>query len=591
MPDPVPDRRWLGAQHLSDRAARRARTAAQLAGELSIALFVLWRLRAGVPATGELGHWEVVLQFVFLGGVVVGALLARRWEMLGATVMAVFGLSIPLVLSYDHDPSTTLPIAILFFLSPFLHWIAWQRDQQTGQVVALGAALVVLLGSSALLSVALFDQYYGPAHPESATAALPPSAVRWLWSGAVTADSAVVRAGVDNPSEATLVVARDDAFTQRVATVAGVPASEDAGTGAPSPIASFSIEGLEPDTRYHYAVQVGAQLDRARAGELRTFPAGPGSFTVAVGSCGRLGSNGAVFDAVREADPLLYLQVGDLFYADIGANDQGAFRDAFEATLTSPAQSALYRHTPIAYTWDDHDSGPNDADSTSDALPAAQLMYREHVPHYPIASGENPIYQAFTVGRARFLVLDTRSRRSPAGELDGPAKTMLGDEQQAWLEQELLAADDRYPLIVVVSSVPWIHRPSAGSDDWAGYATERAEIADFIAENDIDGLLMVGGDAHMVAIDDGSHSDYSASGGAAFPVFHAGALDRAGSAKGGPFSEGEFPGAGHFGLIEVDDGGREAITVTLRGMTWEGDELASYTFRVAAPAADPESDV
>jgi hypothetical protein len=44
---------------------------------------------------------------------------------------------------------------------------------------------------------------------------------------------------------------------------------------------------------------------------------------------------------------------------------------------------------------------------------------------------------------------------------------------------------------------------------------------------------MISGDAHMVAIDDGTNSDYADGGGGGFPVFHAGALDRSSSVKGG----------------------------------------------------------
>jgi phosphodiesterase/alkaline phosphatase D-like protein len=585
----IPSTRPLGTHHISDRAARAAHTAARIVGDLSVAIFLAWRIRAGIPAKGELGHWEVLVQLALIGGVVVGAVVARVWEMVGATIMAVFGLAIPLVLTHDHDPTTTIPLAVLFAVSPFLHWIAWQRDRPLRQVVALGALLTALLVGSTVMTIRMFDQFYGPAHPSSDLAELPPSSIDWIWSGGVTPTSAVVRAGgLDDPRAAHLIVATDDAFEQAVATVDGTDAAVEAGIGTEGTVAAFAIDGLEPDTTYHYAVEVAGELDTTRAGSFRTFPDGPSSFTVAVGSCGRLGSNGAVFDAIRAQDPLLYLQIGDLYYADIGHNDQDAFRDAYDTTLTSPAQSALFRQTPIAYTWDDHDSGPNDADSTSRARPAAQLVYREDVPHYPIARGENPIYQAFTVGRVRFLLLDTRSERSPATEFDGPAKTMLGDAQQAWLEHELLAANDKYPLIVVVSSVPWIDEETAGSDDWAGYTTERAEIADFIADNGIDGLVMVAGDAHMVAIDDGTHSDYSDTGHAAFPVFHAGALDRAGSEKGGPYTEGMFPGAGHYGLVEVSDDGGDQIGVTLRGMTWENEELVSYSFTVDGDV-DPEA--
>jgi phosphodiesterase/alkaline phosphatase D-like protein len=569
---------------LNDRFVSVTRFAARVLGVTSVVAFLVWRLEHGIPANGEAGHWEALVHLGLLGLVVLGNALSWKWEMVGATVMAIGGLSLAVVLAFQYDETSTIPLAVAFFLPAGLHWLAWERGQPRRRVVTLGLLLVVMLAGTAYAASWSFDYFYGPAHPESEVADLPPSGTRWAWSGGVTSTSAIVKAGVDRPTDTRLVVALDDSLTDRVATVPGADSGSEAGTGEPSRVASFAIDGLEPDTTYHYAVEVDGALDRTRAGSFRTFPDGPGSFTVALGSCGRLGSNGAVYDTIRSHDPLLYLQVGDLYYADIGENDPDQFRDVYETTLTSPAQAALYRSTPIAYTWDDHDSGPNDADSTSDARPAAQRTYREYVPHYEMSPGENPIYQAFTVGRTRLIVMDGRSARSPATELDGPAKTMLGDAQQAWLEDELLAADERYPLIVLVSSVPWIHSSSPGNDDWAGYATERAEIADFIADHDIDGLVMVGGDAHMVAIDDGSHSDYSQAGGAGFPVIHGGALDRHGSTKGGPYSEGMFPGAGQFGLIEVADDG-DTIDVTLRGMTWEDRELASYRFTV--PRRDP----
>jgi hypothetical protein len=98
---------------------------------------------------------------------------------------------------------------------------------------------------------------------------------------------------------------------------------------------------------------------------------------------------------------------------------------------------------------------------------------------------------------------------------------------------------------------------------------------------------MVAGDAHMVAIDDGSHSGYAAGGGGGFPVVHAAALDRPGSLKGGPYSEGAFPGGGQFGLLTVHDDGGDEVAVTLRGLTWEGVELASLTLTYPAQQVAP----
>jgi phosphodiesterase/alkaline phosphatase D-like protein len=182
----------------------------------------------------------------------------------------------------------------------------------------------------------------------------------------------------------------------------------------------------------------------------------------------------------------------------------------------------------------------------------------------------------------RFIVTDERSERSPNSGPDNAEKTMLGAEQKEWFKQQLLAAKDTYPVIVWVQGVPWISSPLKGSDSWAGFTTERREIADFIADNEITGLLMLAGDAHMLAIDDGTNSDYATDGGAAFPVFQAAALDRRGTVKGGPYSEGRYPGGGQFGLVTVEDDGGDTITITLSGRNWENKERVRYSYTVEA---------
>jgi hypothetical protein len=581
--------RPLGIHHVSDRFVSVTRNLARALGVASVLAFFAWRVHNGIPANGEADYWETLAQLIVLGLIVLGNAISWRWEITGATIMAISGFGLVVMLAFQHDPSLTVPFAVAFLVPPALHWLAWQRDKPLWEVGTLGVFFVGLLGATVFLAYSMFDTFYGPQHPQSDLAALPDSALEWVWSGGVTPTSAIVKAELADPAadpaDTRLVVATDEGFEQRVTTVEGTDSGVDNHTGEPSRVAAFAVEDLEPDTTYHYAVEVGDELDRVRSGRFRTFPDGAGSFTVAVGSCARIGSNGAVFDAIRESDPLLYLMTGDLYYADIADNDRDAFRDMYDTTLTTPAQSALYRSVPLAYTWDDHDSGPNDADSTSNARPAAQMVYRELVPHYPLASGpgQNAINQAFTVGRVRFVLMDNRSARSPNGDPDTAAKTMVGDAQRAWLEEELLAADEQHALTVLVTSVPWIDPASAGADDWAGFSNERADLADFIAEHDLDNILMVGGDAHMIAIDDGTNTDYSSEGGAGFPLFHAGALDRAGSDKGGPYSEGSYPGPGHFGLIDVLDDGGDEITVTLRGMTWEDDEVVSYTFTRPVP--------
>lgn len=99
-------------------------------------------------------------------------------------------------------------------------------------------------------------------------------------------------------------------------------------------------------------------------------------------------------------------------------------------------------------------------------------------------------------------------------------------------------------LIIWVSSKPWI---GFGGDDWAAYAAERLMISNAIASTGVHNLVMVAGDAHMLAIDDGSNTDFASVSGTAkgnlsaragFPLFQVGPLTGYGSTKSGPYSHG-----------------------------------------------------
>jgi hypothetical protein len=337
-------------------------------------------------------------------------------------------------------------------------------------------------------------------------------------------------------------------------------------------VVSLRVEGLAPDRRYFYGLEVDGRVDPYRRGEFHTFSFGRKSFKIAFAACARVGSNAAVFDTIRRERPLLFFELGDFFYANIEDNAPGRFLDQYDRALESPAQGALFRSTAMAYVWDDHDFGGDSSDASAPSRPAAHSTYRQAVPHYPLPAGpEGGIEQAFTIGRVRFLVMDTRSERT--------AESMLGARQNRWLRRQLLAAHDRYALTVLVSSVPWIEEPAAGIDGWGAYPAERARLSGFIARHRLGPLLMLNGDAHMLAIDDGSHTDYSRTGRAGFPLMHAAALDRPGGEKGGPYSEGAYPGAGQFGTMAVRDRG-ERLRVVLTGRGYRGEEIVRYAFSV-----------
>lgn len=417
------------------------------------------------------------------------------------------------------------------------------------------------------------------------------STVHWVWSGAVTTDSAVVKARIEPRTKtARLLADTTGPFRNPIS----FPSSGYVETDSDG-VATFQLTGLDPDTLYHYSVEVDGQ--RRLSGRLHTFAEGPMSFRIAFGSCATTGSNHEIFSTIESLDPLFFLHMGDFHYENIAENDPALFQEAFEAVLASARQSSLYRSTPIVYIWDDHDYGPNDSDRLAKGRPAALKVYRQYVPHYPLTDASNElgtIQQAFTVGRVRFILTDGRSQRDPTTDPDGPKKSMLGAEQRSWLFKELASAKE-YALVVWVNVVPWITKSQVGSDiGWEPFSYERRQIADEIKRLGlVNRMLILSGDGHMVAIDDGTNSDYSSDGDTgerAFPVVQAAPIDRFPRVKGGPYSHGVAARRGvsrlfglikeqQFGLMDLTDDG-QAIDVGLSGRDSKGGILEGMFLRL-----------
>lgn len=449
------------------------------------------------------------------------------------------------------------------------------------------------------------------------------------WSGGIGPTTATVKAKLWEGGLTTRLRLTEEGSGRRVQVLEHAPSDPEAGN-----VVSFEISSLKPDTGYSYVLEVNGRPEPAKQGKFRTFPSGAASFRMAFASCARTGSTSEVFDRIREARPLFYMNMGDFHYLNISTNLRSRYREGYDAILASPQQSALYREVPLVYMWDDHDFGGNGSGRSSSSHAAARLTYQEYIPHYPLAAGAGdvPIYQSFSVGRVKFILTDLRSERDSVTNKDNASKSMMGAAQKAWFKNELLSAKGKFPLICWVSTVPWlgqkgsnyyrnvksnqfgyIHHtqltaertrnastnsastnragrrrdtgPALDEDHWSVYATERREICDFIQTNQISGVCILHGDSHMLAADDGRNGNFATSGALNIPVMCAAPLDQDASHKGGPYSEGVYrveKGEGAFGLLTINDVG-DSIQVSYSGRNQRNEEKIRLKFAVPAP--------
>jgi PhoD-like phosphatase len=244
-----------------------------------------------------------------------------------------------------------------------------------------------------------------------------------------------------------------------------------------------------------------------------------------------------VFTQMASEDPLLFLQIGDLHYEDISANELGLRMTAIDKVMGSPSQARLYSNAALAYMWDDHDWLGNDSEGEGQGRDAALQSYQVAFPHYtPLPDNSSSLpspYHAFTIGTVRFVLMDLRSQATHV--------SIYSEAQKQWLFRELNASP-RYDFVVLISSKPWIDVDSNVEEDdsWAAYPDNRSELSAHISSMTKKNLLMIASDAHMVAFDDGSNTFYgkNQSLSSSFPILQTGPMDRLGSVKGGPFSDG-----------------------------------------------------
>ncbi len=399
--------------------------------------------------------------------------------------------------------------------------------------------------------------------------------VQYFWSGALTAHSIAVRARLSAPSDSVRLLA----CTGPCANGPAYSAYAIADTSNDL-VAALSLDDLEPGSSYRYRFEVNGGVDTSltHMGRFSTPEAGPCSFSFVVGSCNSLSTH-PVWSAMRSLGPLFFLSTGDLHYRDPNSLDLAVHRAPYKEDVLplSPMKEALHRF-PVAYVWDDHDFCGDGSDGSRIGKANAARAYREYVPHYPLHHDKS-VYQSFTIGRVHFILSDLRSSKSPSA--------MMDSLQRSWLLGEFLYARDHGLIAAWVSPLTW--NSNGYPENWGCQPAERTALNNFLYHQQVKDLFILSGDAHMLAIDDGSNADFSSSQELLFhyPIFQAAAIARTGSYKGGQFNQGGwYPNPslaeGQFGEVLVNDDGNE-VCITFNG--WRTDSMGanvslinSYTF-------------
>lgn len=317
---------------------------------------------------------------------------------------------------------------------------------------------------------------------------------------------------------------------------------------------------------------------------------------IAFGSCNHQSLQQDYWDLIAKENPQAFLMIGDNVYGDNDWDGDAALESLRRAYADQAAHSAFQTfraNVPMMATWDDHDYGLNDKGASFPMRRWAEEMFETFWGSSAQVRSRPGIYDSAMVGpegkRVQFLLLDTRYFRSDLKRMpyqrprpplgiyvpdDNPDKTVLGDAQWQWLEQELAKPAD---LRIVVSSIQVITQ-AHNYEAWYNFPRERSRLLEMLGGREDSGMVMLTGDRHSGGIYKAQAGDEtmweltSSSLNLAF-----GDIENSTKREPDPARVSKFYGVENFGLVDIDWNAKQ-LTMTLKGNEGQTHAAQSFTW-------------
>lgn len=320
---------------------------------------------------------------------------------------------------------------------------------------------------------------------------------------------------------------------------------------------------------------------------------------IALGSCANENEPCPAFGQIADADPDVFLMLGDNVYGD--TEDMDVLRAKYAKLGDNPGFRAIKRTADVIAVWDDHDFGVNDGGREYPMRAESQEVFCDFFG----VGQDSPrrttpgIYGSVTYGppgrRVQFILLDTRYFRSPLTpwpKEEQPPRafgvwgryapewssgvTMLGPDQWRWLEGVLREPAD---LRIIASSIQVV----ALDHRWEGWGTmprERRRLMDLIDRADAGGVVFVSGDRHRAELSrlDPRIDEPGAFANVGYPLYDltASSLNRGRDTFNNEINRhrvGSLYGPDNFGWIEIDWDGPDGPVVSLQIRSDEGETV------------------
>jgi alkaline phosphatase D len=308
---------------------------------------------------------------------------------------------------------------------------------------------------------------------------------------------------------------------------------------------------------------------------------------IAFGSCFDQDKPASIWQSIYQANPHLYLGLGDNIYAS--RKEQQPIADQYAKLKNHEYFVRLAESVPMLSTWDDHDFGFNDGGKNNPLLAEAKSAYLSFFKNDAqlITHQNSGIEHSTILGtegqKVQIIALDTRSYRGnlqptsspgPGKEKYEPSsdttQPILGDDQWKWLESELSKKAD---LRIVLSSIQLLAE-GHGYERWGLLPHEQKRFEKLIAKKKVKNVIVLSGDRHIAEV-------FKKNVGPGIDLWEvtSSALNRASNIVDEPekMRQGKLYSAVNFGFIDIDWANAKAV-VSLRDAN--GASLESHDIKL-----------
>jgi alkaline phosphatase D len=280
----------------------------------------------------------------------------------------------------------------------------------------------------------------------------------------------------------------------------------------------FELNGLKMNTTYTYGFLIDGKpfiqpyKTQFTTKDLWQWRKPVPDFSFLAGSCAYFnepiydrpgkpyGWDSTIFETMAATPAAFHLWLGDNwytrevdFYTTWGLN----YRASRDRSI--PSLQRFLSSMPQYAIWDDHDYGPNDANSSYILKDASKKVFDSYWCNPSSGEDGKGIYTKISHGDVDVFMLDDRFFRSADDlptKVDGQpnlSKQMYGAQQMRWLENALATSSATFKIIATGSQVL---NPMSPFDCVQHFPADYEYLMEMLQRNHINGVLFLTGDRH-----------------------------------------------------------------------------------------------